>query len=248
MGEAARLLMDLAKEETGKRASPLRIKKLYVLAALLVEEHQASLIKKNKQGGTRSTALMGLLEDTGTVNDVGTLDNAWRGAQAFHFLMLCQRQLYERFVDAAMKTALHLRDYEDTLDPEDIYSLLALASCANRQFGTCSRAFIRLESLEGVDDGTREEYEELAMDIFVKQAPKDSRSNRSECASCETMIPDWVSTCPSCQAKFPTCIVTGRPLMDLSSAWTCQTCHHRAYEQDITLKQNCPLCHAVINE
>ena len=40
--EAARLLMDLAKEETGKRASPLRIKKLYVLAALLVEEHQVS--------------------------------------------------------------------------------------------------------------------------------------------------------------------------------------------------------------
>ncbi len=38
--EAARLLMDLAKEETSKRASPLRIKKLYVLAALLVEEHQ----------------------------------------------------------------------------------------------------------------------------------------------------------------------------------------------------------------
>ena len=108
------------------------------------------------------------------------------------------------------QTALHLRDYEDTLNPEDIYSLLALAACANRQvefkpnkvglmyckmdifqFGTCSRAFIRLESLEGVDEGVRDEYEELAMDIFVKQAPKDSRSNRSECASCETMIPDW---------------------------------------------------------
>ena len=38
--EAARLLMNLAKEETAKRASPLRIKKLYVLAALLVEDHQ----------------------------------------------------------------------------------------------------------------------------------------------------------------------------------------------------------------
>ena len=38
--EAARLLMNLAKEETTKRASPLRIKKLYVLAALLVEDHQ----------------------------------------------------------------------------------------------------------------------------------------------------------------------------------------------------------------
>lgn len=40
--EAARLLMDLAKQETGKRSNPLRIKKLYVLAARLVEEHQVS--------------------------------------------------------------------------------------------------------------------------------------------------------------------------------------------------------------
>ena len=46
--EAARLLMDLAKDETAKRSSPLRIKKLYVLAALLVEDHQVSRnLKKN---------------------------------------------------------------------------------------------------------------------------------------------------------------------------------------------------------
>jgi hypothetical protein len=37
--------------------------------------------------------------------------------------------------------------------------------------------------------------------------------------------------CPACQTKFPICIVTGRPLMDLSSVWTCKKCHHRAYEQ-----------------
>ena len=60
------------------------------------------------------------------------VDNSWRGAEAYHFLMLCQRQLYEGFVDAAMKTALNLRDYEDVLNPEEIFSLLALASCANR--------------------------------------------------------------------------------------------------------------------
>ena len=40
--EAARLLMDLAKQETTKRSNPLRIKKLYVLAARLVEEHQVT--------------------------------------------------------------------------------------------------------------------------------------------------------------------------------------------------------------
>ena len=83
------------------------------------------------------------------------------------------------------------RDYEDILSQEDIYSLLALSSCANRAFGTTSRAFIKLESLEELSPQQREEYEELAMDIFVKHSPKDSRGNRSECASCETMIPDW---------------------------------------------------------
>ena len=56
-----------------------------------------------------------------------------------------------------------------------------------------------------------------------------------------------MSSCPSCQTKFPICIVTGRPLMDLSSVWTCEMCKHKAYEQDVTMKQNCPLCHAPIN-
>jgi hypothetical protein len=51
-----------------------------------------------------------------------------------------------------MKTALHLREYEDILETEDIYCILALASCANRAFGTCSKAFIRLESLEKVSN------------------------------------------------------------------------------------------------
>ena len=101
---------------------------------------QEHLLKSNKQG-VRSSALIGLLEDGNllTTQDAGTLDNAWRGAEAYHFLMLCQKQLYEGFVDAAMKTALHLRDYEDILSQEDIYSLLALSSCANRAFGTTSR-------------------------------------------------------------------------------------------------------------
>ena len=42
--EAARLLMELAKDETKKRSSPLRVKKLYVLGALMVEEHQVDSI------------------------------------------------------------------------------------------------------------------------------------------------------------------------------------------------------------
>ncbi|XP_042220556.1 WD repeat-containing protein 35-like isoform X2 [Homarus americanus] len=123
-------------------------------------------------------------------NQANMLDNPWKGAEAYHFLLLAQRQLYEGYVDAAMKTCLHLREYDGLLDPEDIYALLALASCANRAFATCSRAFIKLEALPEISKVKREAYEDLAMNIFMKYSPKDSRSNRAECTSCETMIPD----------------------------------------------------------
>ena len=150
---------------------------------------------------------MGLMEmETGGLGDATSnssiVDSAWRGAEAFHFLMLCQRQLYEGYVDAAMKTALHLREYEELLNQEDIYCLLALSSCANRAFGTCAKAFIKLDAIEQLSAEEREEYQELGMDIFVKYSPKDSRFNRAECTNCETMIPDWCGTCPSCSTKF----------------------------------------------
>ena len=60
--EAAKLLNDLAKSETEKRSAPLRIKKLYVLSALLVEEHMAGLRKNATGAGIRSSALIGLVD------------------------------------------------------------------------------------------------------------------------------------------------------------------------------------------
>ena len=88
--EAARLLADLARDEAAKRASPLRVKKLYVLSALLVEEHLQNIRKTATGAGVRSGALIGLGGDAGGVGEARVVDNAWRGAEAFHFLMLCQ--------------------------------------------------------------------------------------------------------------------------------------------------------------
>ena len=45
---------------------------------------------------------------------------------------------------------------------------LALASCANKAFGTASKAFIKLESLESLTEEQRQQYEELALDVFTK--------------------------------------------------------------------------------
>ena len=42
----------------------------------------------------------------------------------FLFVIRLIKILFTGYFDAAMKTALHLREYEDKLDPADIYSLL----------------------------------------------------------------------------------------------------------------------------
>lgn len=247
---AAKLLFKTAKETADPVNNPLRAKKLYVLAALLVEKYHEHIkqnsLKTGKSKKEATTALAGLLEDDiASSEDSKIVDNAWRGAEAYHFLILTQRQLYSGYVDAAMKTALHLRDYEDILDSVVIYSLLALVASTNRCFATCSKAFIKLESLESLTKEKRDTYEELALEIFTKNPPKDTRANNVECTSCETQIPDSSKRCPRCETQFPTCIVTGRPLMDYQF-WMCSTCKHRAYEQEIRSLANCPLCHTSV--
>ncbi|XP_022083410.1 WD repeat-containing protein 35-like [Acanthaster planci] len=250
--EAAKLMFSIAEDNAKKKVKPLRTKKLYVLGALLIESYHeqmklsSRLKAKSKKKAEAASALAGLLEEEAMASsDTKVIDSAWRGAEAYHFFLLAQRQLYQGYVDASMKTALHLREYDDILDPVDIYSLLGLAACANRAFGTCSKAFIKLESTDALNAAQQEQYEALALEIFTKHAPKDSRTNKLECPNCEAMLPDWSSACPQCDTKFPTCIVTGRPIMD-NLFWMCDTCKHRAYEGEIRTASTCPLCHSQI--
>ncbi|XP_046828988.1 WD repeat-containing protein 35 [Vespa crabro] len=239
--EAAKLLIKLAEEQAKIRTNPLRVKKIYVLAALLIEDHINSV--PTIKGG-RSNVVMGLTESD---EDTKIIENAWRGAEAYHFLLLAHRQIYDGNFDASMKTALRLREYEDILELEDIYCLLALSSAVNRAFATCSKAFIKLEAFDSITDTKREEYEELAVNIFTKYNPKDTRNVKAECVNCETLIPDWCVVCPNCMSRFPACIISGKPLMDLSNAWICTVCrHHVATERDVVNINACPLCHSTI--
>lgn len=182
--DAARLLTKLAEGEVTKKTNMLCIKKLYVLAGLLIEDHlrvQASLT-----GETRSSAVNSLRPE-----DSVLLDQIWHSAKGYHFMLLAQRQLRTGLIHSAVFTALQLRDYEDVLNVEDIYCLLALTSCADRSFGTCSRAFIKLESLDTIPEQRRIEYEELAVNIFSQHEPQDMRSDRIDCYVCNAMIPSW---------------------------------------------------------
>uniref|UniRef100_A0A672HZ28 WD repeat-containing protein 35 n=1 Tax=Salarias fasciatus TaxID=181472 RepID=A0A672HZ28_SALFA len=236
--DAAKLMFKIAEEEAQKRSRPLRVKKLYVLAAHLVENYheqvkmsQQSKAKEKKSEAT--FALAGLLEEDASSADSRIVDNAWRGAEAYHFFLLAQRQLYGGYTENAMRTALHLREYEDVIPAVEIYSLLAVCATASRAFGTCSQAFIKLESLESLGPEQRQLYEGLALEIFTKHSPKDSRAFQLE------------SSMDGPEGKLPTCIVTGLPIQEYQF-WMCGTCKHCASEQEISKYNCCPLCHAPV--
>jgi len=47
---------------------------------------------------------------------------------------------------------------------------LGLAACSMKAYGVCSKAFIKLESLDTLTLEERRQYEELSVDIFAKYA------------------------------------------------------------------------------
>lgn len=128
----------------------------------------------------------------------------------------------------SMRTALILQHYEDILDPVDVQSLIAIASFHNSYLGTCSKAFMQLESNEALSPAQREEYAALALSIFMQHSPED----------------------PSAESPFDRdvrprkyCIVSGRPVKD-SRFWRCKECSHIAILAEIRGISFCPLCHA----
>jgi WD repeat-containing protein 35 len=65
---------------------------------------------------------------------------------------------------------LYLRNYDDFLPIKLIYSLLALISFQAQHFSTCSKAFVKLESIEEKNERESEEKEQieaLALSIFT---------------------------------------------------------------------------------
>jgi WD repeat-containing protein 35 len=166
----------MAEKEVKNNNSPLLIKKIYVLGGLLVEQYR-DLVKaggilpskvKIGQREQASKALDGILNEEShiAITDSKILDNAWRGAEAYHFMMLCQRQLRAGSIEAAFKTSMALIEFEDLLIPKYIYCLIALCACGNGSYNAASKAFIKLESCESIEDKDRKEFEALAFQIF----------------------------------------------------------------------------------
>jgi WD repeat-containing protein 35 len=122
--DAARLLVKLSEEEIGKKSELLRIKQIFILAGLLVEEYLQTQISMY---GTRAIALAHLKpEDTMLIEEI------WHNAEGYHFFILAQQQLQSGLIHSAMLTSIRLREYEHVLNVEEIYCLIALTGIADQ--------------------------------------------------------------------------------------------------------------------
>jgi WD repeat-containing protein 35 len=148
-GEAAKLLSKLA-QTVASQGEPLKAKKFYVLSALEVEKFRKRQLALQAKSANQVVDDL-LSADRATSSD-RSLDAAWRGAEAFHFFLLCQQFLLQGNIDTAVVIAMRLMEYDDLIDVSDSYSLIALTSYLNKNYGLCSKAFTRLESLEMGDD------------------------------------------------------------------------------------------------
>jgi len=250
--EAAKLLAEMALELSKKGLHPLTLKKIYVLAALEVDSYKKRILDAQMTGtGSTAKTLESLItSDISTVSDKA-LDNPWRGAEAMHFYLMCQRQLLLGQYEDALRTALRLTEYEMYLETKEIYSLIALAAYYNRSYKECSKAFVKLEAMNGVDEDMREAYEEVAMSIFSKHSPIDQPPKKTPCPGkgCDAEVTSFDTHCRSCGSFYPACIASGRSIL-VRRYYTCKACKHKALENELQRMKHkrCPLCHSALQE
>jgi len=179
------------------------------------------------------------------------LTNPWKGAEAIHFYLLCQRQLYQKDYNRAMKTAMRLIEYEKELQTKDVYSLVAIASFFNQCFRECSRALVKLERLDTITKSEREAYELLAINLFSRNPPHDKPKQEMNCPKCNHVVTEFDINCEECGAHYSPCIASGMSIVE-KDYYTCKICKHKALHKELQyLKlKHCPLCHAkiVLNE
>ncbi|CAE7573710.1 Wdr35 [Symbiodinium sp. CCMP2456] len=270
--EAAKLLNQMAREMPGGvQRHPDRIKKLYLLAALEVEKFKNKTLDAQMTGATQGTmttaqTLQSLVTQDQSVSSDRALESPWRGCEAFHIYLLSQRQLYEGQFEQAMKTSLRLAEYEDILDTQTIYSLIALTTYYNKYYMQCSKAFIKLEASGDISDEMRAKFSDLALSIFTRSTPKDpANGTLLPCPKCHTRIPDSSVSCPSCNHRLAFCVASGRSIFPGSlypedrggnsgqyppgagpsnETIKCRVCRHRMYTSEVRKLRNCPLCHS----
>jgi WD repeat-containing protein 35 len=244
--EAAKLLNEVAKMASSQKLSLIKIKKLYVMSGLMVEEYRNYVKNNTTLSDKVASTLRGYLVEGSSVDDVSVLDKAWHGAEAYHLIMLAHRYLYDGDFEKAMKLGMILQSYTDILDPVVVYSLLCVSAVNCHTLSIASLAMMRLEMLPTLSQEKKEEYEELSVQMFKLHPPRD-KCHPLICPRCESPFDTWKNRCDSCNGDVTICMSTGDIIL-VEASWMCPSCRHKTHASiGSNILSYCPLCHANIN-
>ena len=262
--EVNKYLIEIACDMRKMRLNPLFIKKIYVLAALELERYKSQLSDSqiNSDDNIHNIVSDELKDKDKTdkkkiINKYSSkeidriLFNQWRGAEAYHFYMLCQVQLYNKKFKEACKTVMRLTLYEKELGSEEVYRLIALCAFLNKCFKICSKALCILKNLESINIYRRSKYKDLAESIFLKYGPKNIDEKFFKCPNeeCKQLVSEYDIYCRNCGNNFSGCVLSGASIFD-HHYFKCKQCHHKTKKSEVKKKpiNNCPLCHIALRE
>jgi WD repeat-containing protein 35 len=245
--EAAKLLLREGNEILTAGEDYVSAKMCFVFAGLQIEKQRKSAFDA---GVTAAERLDGLVKDD-EVTTSGLFDDVWRRAEAVHFYLLGHRAMFRRkWINALMCACRVFDEYAEVIGIEKAAALLAICSLKVRHFKQCSRAMTVLEHFEGFSAERRAKFENLAVDIFVKNPPTDPKSfATSNCVNCGAPMSALQSQCTECGTKVKVCVSTGKTIVD-DALWQCAVCRHCVMVDLVEELAVCPMCHhqIVMNE
>ena len=257
--EVYKNLCEIAQDMRRLNVSPLIIKKIYVLAALELERYKAQIYQQIDEEKTindyneitfRNKKINYIDEAVKKEIDKIT-NNYWRGAEAYHFFMLCQVQLHKKKYKESVKTALRLRFYEDILGTEAIYRLIALCSYMNKSYKFFADSLNILGNDEKIDKNLRLKFKNLAIDFFMKNKPENIEENYYKCPNidCDEPISEYASYCNVCGYVMSGCVLSGRSILD-NKYFKCKQCRNKTIRIEVKRHpfKHCPLCHLALFE
>ena len=215
-------------------------KMCYVFAGLQLEQHRKGAFDGTATADERLDGLM--KEDE--VTSSGLHREIWRKAEGVHFLLLANKfAANKQWKDALYCACRVFDDYSDVVGEVRAAALLAFCGYKNKFYGQCSRALTTLEHSDECTQKQREQFEELAIDIFTSSQPTDpSHVGIVSCPKCSAVVSMLQSQCPECGERIRVCCCTGR-LIDGADFWECKYCKHSVLLDVAESISICPLCH-----
>ena len=256
--EVYKYLCEIAQDMRKLNLSPLLIKKIYVLAALELERYKAEINQQideenlinDKSEYFQKTKINYI--DEAIHKEIDKIkNNHWRGAEAYHYYILCQRQLHQKKYKESCKTALRLKFYEDILGTETVYKLIALCSYMNKCYKFFSDALIILSNDKSINKNIRLKFENLSKEFFINKKPEniDERFYKCPNPDCEEAISEYDTYCNICGYVLYGCVLSGKSILD-NKYFKCKQCRNKTIRIEVKKHpfKHCPLCHVTLFE